>query len=88
MVLITKDYKLLGYDDINGDIRFKKTENALPKSNVLKFYFDNNLWVIFRPSGTEPKLKIYYGLRDSSNELAKLKIEKINQEILEQIDKL
>lgn len=40
----------------------------LPKSNVLKFFFKGGSWIAVRPSGTEPKLKIYYSVRgiDSS----------------------
>ena len=34
----------------------------LPKSNVVKLFLDNNSSVIFRPSGTEPKLKVYFSI--------------------------
>jgi len=43
---------------------------TLPKSNVLKFTFDGGLGVIARPSGTEPKLKIYYTIKADSEEKA------------------
>ncbi len=42
----------------------------LPKSNVLKFVYDGGLGVIARPSGTEPKLKIYYTVKADSKEAA------------------
>ncbi|MUK90697.1 phospho-sugar mutase [Ornithinibacillus sp. L9] len=50
----------------------------LPKENVFKFLLDNNSWVCLRPSGTEPKIKCYYGVcgetRDGSEQiLASLK---------------
>ena len=40
----------------------------LPKSNVLKFFLKGGSWIAVRPSGTEPKLKMYYSVRgiDSS----------------------
>ncbi len=43
----------------------KKVENIeLPKANVIKFILEDSNWVCLRPSGTEPKLKIYGGCRD------------------------
>ncbi len=47
----------------------KKIE--LPKSNVLKFVYEDGLGVMVRPSGTEPKLKIYYTVKADSKETAK-----------------
>jgi phosphoglucomutase len=42
----------------------------LPKSNVLKYILDDGSWIAVRPSGTEPKIKIYYSIvgenRDST----------------------
>ena len=39
---------------------------TLPKSNVLKFYFGERVTAVVRPSGTEPKLKIYHAVRGDS----------------------
>ena len=55
----------------------------LPEENVLKFILENNNWVCLRPSGTEPKIKCYYGtcgtsLEESEGVLASLK-EKMTQ---------
>ena len=47
----------------------------LPKSNVLKFILDGNGWIAIRPSGTEPKIKFYYGVCENSSEKAAQKIE-------------
>lgn len=49
----------------------KKSETKLPKSNILKFNFKNNIWIIARPSGTEPKLKIYYSVNNPKKDVAK-----------------
>lgn len=66
-----------------------KTKIALPKENAIKFTFEDKSWVCVRPSGTEPKLKIYYGVAspgkmDSKERMAALgnTIEKVRQEIL------
>lgn len=48
----------LSYDMVNGDI----ANIELPKSNVMKFIFDDSSWFAVRPSGTEPKLKIYFSI--------------------------
>ncbi len=48
----------------------QKSVLTLPKSNVLKFVFENGLAIIARPSGTEPKLKIYYTVKADSMQAA------------------
>ena len=47
----------------------------LPKSNVLKFILDGNGWIAIRPSGTEPKIKFYYGVCENTSEKAAQKID-------------
>ncbi len=53
------------------------------KSNVLKYYFDNNDWVCVRPSGTEPKIKFYYCVSSSSLEKSKQRLKQL-QAIVEE----
>ena len=50
---------------------------TLPKSNVLKFSFDGGLGIVARPSGTEPKLKIYYTIKADSEEKANETVSKL-----------
>lgn len=69
------DYKLSKEEDIVNNI---EKEINLPKSNVLKFILENGSWFVVRPSGTEPKMKIYLavkglGLEDSAQKLARFK---------------
>ena len=45
---------------------------GLPKSNVLKFMLEDNCSVVIRPSGTEPKLKIYISVSAEDQETAKV----------------
>ena len=48
---------------------------TLPKSNVLKYRFTDGSWICLRPSGTEPKFKIYYSVNDQTEEDAKQKLD-------------
>ncbi|MCM3567960.1 phospho-sugar mutase [Neobacillus mesonae] len=59
---------------------------ALPKSNVLKYIFDDGTWVCLRPSGTEPKVKFYFGVKSDSLEKSKVKLETIEREFMELVD--
>ena len=49
----------------------------LPKSDVLKFILEDNSWIAVRPSGTEPKIKFYYGCNGAERELVDNKLEEI-----------
>ncbi|MDR7001747.1 phospho-sugar mutase [Neobacillus niacini] len=54
----------------------------LPKSNVLKYTFEDGTWVCLRPSGTEPKVKFYFGVNSTSLEESKRKLEKIEKDFM------
>ncbi len=59
--------RVIAYTDYSIGTRFdlvSKTEEVvkLPKSNVLRFELEDKSWVAFRPSGTEPKFKVYAGV--------------------------
>ena len=49
----------------------------LPKSDVLKFVLNDGSWLAARPSGTEPKLKIYYSIKQPCEELAQAKLDQL-----------
>ncbi|WP_219818474.1 hypothetical protein [Mesoplasma corruscae] len=53
----------------------------MPGQDLLKFYLDDNSWFAVCPSGTEPKLKIYFVGADSNEKLAQTKVERIYQEL-------
>lgn len=56
-------------------------ETGLPKSNVLYYVLENDEWCCVRPSGTEPKIKFYFGIRGSSMEDAKARYALFDKEI-------
>ncbi len=58
----------------------------LPKSNVVYYEMEDGTWLCVRPSGTEPKIKFYYGIVGSSLEDAEAKAEEFKNELLKMID--
>ncbi|KAJ49415.1 phosphoglucomutase [Clostridium tetanomorphum] len=73
------DYKL----GIDKDIlNIKESLISLPKSNVIKFILDDNSWFVVRPSGTEPKIKIYFSVVGSSNEEAENKLKHFKESVM------
>jgi len=74
------DYKVLVFKDVDKDyvknmITGEETKTGLPKSNVLYYGLENNSWCCIRPSGTEPKIKLYMGIKGNSEEDANAKLE-------------
>ena len=63
-------------------------KNTLPSSNVLHYTLENGDWVCVRPSGTEPKIKIYYGIKGTGMSDAASKLETMGSYMKEMIDKL
>ncbi|MBR2294172.1 MAG: phospho-sugar mutase [Clostridiales bacterium] len=82
-VVAVRDYsKSVRYDFSEGEV--KTSELTLPKSNVLLYELggDKGLdWACARPSGTEPKLKIYFGVYDSTEEGAKARLETVKEQM-------
>ena len=59
----------------------EKSTTGLPKSNVLYFELPDNAWCCARPSGTEPKIKFYMGVKGNSIEDAQAKVEKLTEDV-------
>lgn len=67
--------------DIKEIVDFKDGIRDLPKENVLKYIFNDGSWMAVRPSGTEPKIKVYYSIVDPDKSNAKARLEAIRQTI-------
>ena len=65
---------------VNLETRQEKS-TGLPKSNVLYFDLSNDSWCCARPSGTEPKIKFYMGVKGDSLEDAKARVEKLTEDL-------
>jgi phosphoglucomutase len=65
--------------DIKEIIDFKDGIRDLPKENVLKYIFNDGSWMAVRPSGTEPKIKVYYSIVDPDKNNAKSRLESIRE---------
>ncbi|MBQ6873858.1 MAG: phospho-sugar mutase [Clostridia bacterium] len=66
------------FEGIKEVIDFSKGIRDLPKENVLKFLWNDGSWMAVRPSGTEPKIKVYYSVQDESKEKAQERFEEIS----------
>ncbi|MBP3966923.1 phospho-sugar mutase [Paenibacillus lignilyticus] len=60
--------------------------DGLPPENVLKFLLADGSWFCLRPSGTEPKIKVYFAVRGSSQDEAKAAIQRLTQAVMERVD--
>lgn len=70
-------------------VDYQKDETGLPKSNVLKYYLEDNSWFALRPSGTEPKIKLYINAIGESSSKSQEKLKGINdfmQEVINSIE--
>lgn len=79
-VIAFRDYKTSKYISMDTG---KEEMLTLPKSNVMYFELNGNAWCCIRPSGTEPKLKMYFGVVGSSHTSAQKKAEEMEQAFVE-----
>lgn len=86
-------FNILSKDDVKLSVHTdfatgEKTTINLPSSNVIKYYLNDNMWFVMRPSGTEPKLKVYYGVVGNSHQEADAKLELLAKEVLAIVNKV
>lgn len=84
-VTVVRDYKQDTVTDVaTGNV----TPTGLPSSNVLYYEMTDDAWVCVRPSGTEPKVKFYLGVKGTSLEDADAKSQALSKAVLAMIDKM
>ncbi|MGG0175241.1 phospho-sugar mutase [Gottfriedia acidiceleris] len=83
-VAVIEDYK-----ESTKTILKDSTSNEidLPKSNVLKYILSDESWCALRPSGTEPKIKFYFGVKGKSLANSNEKLDAIKKDVLSRFDK-
>ena len=78
-VVAVRDYK----EDTRKDLATGEvTKTGLPTSNVLYYELTDNTWCCVRPSGTEPKIKFYFGVKGTSLADAEKKLEAVREDML------
>ena len=82
------NFKVLKFRDYKKEIvkdlaTGEETKTDLPNSNVLYYELENDSWCCVRPSGTEPKIKFYLGVKSNSMESADKELEFMKKDILE-----
>ena len=75
------------FDGIDNIVDFSTGIRDLPKENVLKYIWKDGSWMAVRPSGTEPKIKVYYSVVDSDRANAQTRLDAIRNKIREIIEK-
>ena len=84
-VLSARDYKLDTIRDMTtGEVK----PTGLPSSNVLYYDLEDNAWLCVRPSGTEPKVKFYYGVKGTSLEDANALSAELGREVIDMINSM
>ncbi|MEH7453161.1 phospho-sugar mutase [Gottfriedia acidiceleris] len=84
-VVTVEDYKLQEKTTLESG---EKEQILLPKSNVLKYQLEDGSWVCLRPSGTEPKIKFYFGIVGQSRQDSIQKLDSLQQAFMEKIEVL
>ena len=82
------NYKVLEFKDIKLDVvknmvTGEISKTGLPTSNVLYYELENDAWCCVRPSGTEPKIKLYMGVKADTNEKAEKDLESLKNAMRE-----
>ena len=80
-------YKVLEFRDysegtVKNMITKEVAKTVLPKSNVLYYELEGDNWCCIRPSGTEPKIKCYVGVKGKDEEEAKIMLKELEEEML------
>lgn len=84
-VIEARDYSI---DKIVNMVTGEESVSGLPSSNVLYYILEDGTWFCVRPSGTEPKIKVYFGAKDTTEEKANAKVKAASDGILAIVDSI
>lgn len=84
-VIEARDYSV---DKIVNMVTGEESKSGLPSSNVLYYILENGTWFCVRPSGTEPKIKVYFGSSGKTQEEADSKVKTASDGILAIVDEI
>ncbi|MED4354667.1 phospho-sugar mutase [Schinkia azotoformans] len=87
-VVQIEDYLTSEKKSVANEKSGKAEKIDLPKSNVLKYILEDGSWFCLRPSGTEPKVKFYFGVRGNSLDNSIAKLDEISTDLMNKIDQL
>ena len=74
--------------DVKEKLDYKKGIDDLPKSDVLKFILEDGSWIAVRPSGTEPKIKFYFGVNSNNEVETEEKLSKLMESMTNMVDSI
>ncbi len=90
---IMKDFRKEAIEEI-GEMKLESKvdylldDTGMPETNALRYFLDDESWYAIRPSGTEPKIKLYMYSKDKVEEKAEKKIEGIKDKVLKRIESI
>ena len=84
-VVLWKDFKESKEYDLENDT---ENEIKLPKSNVLQYLLEDESLITIRPSGTEPKLKVYFAVNDSTENKCEKKLTEIKEKFSKRVEEI
>ncbi|MDV9420041.1 phospho-sugar mutase [Clostridioides difficile] len=90
MMFYFRSVKIDNVADVKVDkiLDYKEGVDDLPKSDVLKFLLEDGSWIAIRPSGTEPKIKFYFGANSDNQEDVEFKLNNLISYILNVVDSI
>ncbi|MBZ0928561.1 phospho-sugar mutase [Clostridioides difficile] len=90
MMLYFRSVKIDNVADVKVDkiLDYKDGVDDLPKSDVLKFLLEDGSWIAIRPSGTEPKIKFYFGANSNNQEDVEFKLNNLISYVLNVVDSI
>lgn len=83
--------RVLEIEDYESSVRMlvesgEEEDITLPKSNVIKYKLENGAWVCLRPSGTEPKIKFYFGVKEGTLSESVRVLDELKRELMGRVE--